>query len=214
MKLIDWANYHIASKLFTSTSLSRAHACKSFKNLWYTDAQAHKFNNDLSPTCRCCQSGKSETIAHIIGCPSCAQTHHEYHQQVIDHFRACRIGDHLFKALELGMELVLSNTESHLGGHQRGNAEESEIEQKITTFCDNTVSEQVKDAFSSHVILGWKDAFQGRFSIKWAFISTPKNKKWIPGFLKILMNWSRACWSNRRNKLFGSRKDQYSLQSH
>ena len=36
--------------------------------------------------------------------------------------------------------------------------------------------------------------------------------KWIPGFLKILMNWSRACWSNRRQTLFGSRKDRYKLQ--
>ena len=27
-------------------------------------------------------------------------------------------------------------------------------------------------------------------------------------------NWSRACWSNRRNKLIGSRKDWYSLQHH
>ena len=31
---------------------------------------------------------------------------------------------------------------------------------------------------------------------------------------QILMNWSRACWSNRRNKLFGSRKDRYSIQRH
>ena len=111
--------------------------------------------------------------------------------------------------------MVLSDTESHRGEHWRGNAEGSEIEQNIATFFDDdTVSEQVKDAFSSQVILGWEDAFQGRFSIKWAFISNPENKKWIPGFLKILMNWSRACWSNRRNKLFRSRKDRYSLQRH
>ena len=70
MNIIDWANYHITSKSFTSTALSRAHPCKSFNNQWYTDAQAHKYNNNLSPTCRCCQSSKSETIAHIISCPS------------------------------------------------------------------------------------------------------------------------------------------------
>ena len=48
MKFIDWANYHITSKSFTPTGLSQAHACKTFSNLWYTDTQAHKFNNNLS----------------------------------------------------------------------------------------------------------------------------------------------------------------------
>ena len=106
--IIDWANYHIASKSFTSTALSRARACISFNNQWYTDAQAHKFNKDLSLTCRCCQSNKSETIAHVIGCPSRAQTHNEYRPQVTAHFRSCRIGNHLPKALELGINVVLS----------------------------------------------------------------------------------------------------------
>ena len=99
MKLVNWANYHIASKSFTLTALSRAHACKSFNNIWCTGTQAHKFNNNLSPTRRCCQSGKSETIAHISGCPSRAQRHNEYRPQVTAHFRACCIGDHLLKAL-------------------------------------------------------------------------------------------------------------------
>ena len=98
--------------------------------------------------------------------------------------------------------MVLSDTESHRGEHWKGNAEGSKIEQKIAiSFEDDTVSEQVENAFSYRVLLGWKDVFQGRFSIRWAAISTPENKKWIPGFLKILMNWSRACWSNRYNKL-------------
>ena len=43
-------------------------------------------------------------------------------------------------------------------------------------------------------------------------ISTPEDMKWIPGFLKILMNWSRACWSKRRQTLFGEKKDRYRLQ--
>ena len=66
----------------------------------------------------------------------------------------------------------------------RGNLEESEIERKVATFFDDdTNSEQVKDAFSSQVLLGWEDAFQGRFSIRWASISTTQNKKWTPGDL-------------------------------
>ena len=206
MNIIDWAKYHITSKSLTSTALSRAHACKSFNNKWYTDAQAHKFNNGLSPTYRCCQSNKSETIEHIIGCPSSVQTHNEYCPQVTAHFRACRISDHLLKALELGIDMVLSDTESHWGENWRGNEEGPQIERKVATFFyDDTVSEQVKDEFSSQVLLGWKDAFQGRFLIRWASISTTENKKWIPGRLNILLNWSRACWSNRHQKLFGSR---------
>ena len=109
--------------------------------------------------------------------------------------------------------MVLSNTESHWGEHWRGSIDGSNIEQKIATFSDNdTVSEQVKDEFSSQVILGWEDAFQVRFSRRWASISTPDNKKWIPGFLKLMLNWSRACWSNQSNKSFGLRR--YSLQHH
>ena len=49
-------------------------------------------------------------------------------------------------------------------------------------------------------------------SIRWVSISTPENKKRIPGLLKILMNFSRACWSTRRQTLFGSRKDRNMLQ--
>ena len=96
------------------------------------------------------------------------------------HFRACRIGNHLLKALELGMDVITSDAEPHRGGNCSGNAEGSGIEQKIATFFDDdTVSEQVKDAFSSQVLLGWEDAFQGRFSIRWASICTTENKKWI-----------------------------------
>ena len=111
------------------------------------------------------------------------------------------------------MDVVLSDTESHRGENWRGREEGSEIERRIATFLDDdTVSAQVKDAFFFQVLLGWEDAFQGRFSIRWSAISTPGNTKWIPGFLKILMNWSRACWSNRCQTVFGSRKDQYKLQ--
>ena len=98
-------------------------------------------------------------------------------------------------------------------GNWRGNEEGSEIKRKVAIFFDDDiVSEQVKDAFSSRVLLGWEDAFQGRFSIRWASISTPENKKLISGLLKILMNRSRACWSNRSQALFGSRKDRCMLQ--
>ena len=60
----------------------------------------------------------------------------------------------------------------------------------------------------------WEDAFQGRSSIRWDSIRTMDSKKWISGFLTILMERDRACWSNRRQQLLGSRNDRYRLQRH
>ena len=90
MNIINWANYHIAS-----SHLHLHHYPEPMQ------AKASTINGMLmskpinSTTCRCCQSNKSESIAHIIGCPSRAQTHDEYRLQVTAHFRACCIGDHL-----------------------------------------------------------------------------------------------------------------------
>ena len=84
------------------------------------------------------------------------------------------------------MDVALSDTESHRGEHWRGNAEGSEIEQKIATFFDDdTVSEQVvKYAFSSQVIRGWEDAFQGRFSIRWHPLAHQRTRNGFQDFSK------------------------------
>ena len=61
--------------------------------------------------------------------------------QVTAHFQACCIGYHFLKALELGMDVITSDAESHQGDNWRGNAEGSEIERKVaTSFEDDTVS--------------------------------------------------------------------------
>ena len=100
--------------------------------------------------------------AHIIACTSRAQTHDEYRLQVTAQFRSCRIGDHPLKALELEIEVALSDTESNQGKYWRGNSEGSEIEQKVATFLDdNTIGEQVvKEVSPSQVILGREDGFR------------------------------------------------------
>ena len=105
-------------QIIHSNSTIQSPCMPSFNNLWYTDAQAYKFNNDLSATGRFCRSGKSETIAHIIACPSRAQAHDKYRPRITAHFRDCRIGDNLLKALEQGIEVVCpiqSHTEEKIG---------------------------------------------------------------------------------------------------
>ena len=47
------------------------------------------------------------------------------------------IGDHLLTALELGIEMVQSDIESHRGETWRGNKEGSEVERQVATFFDN-----------------------------------------------------------------------------
>ena len=55
----------------------------------------------------------------------------------------------------------LQETDSHQRENWRGNPEGSDIQRKVATFFDDdTISEQVKDAFSSQVLLGWEDARQ------------------------------------------------------
>ena len=67
---------------------------------------------------------------------------------------------------------------SHQGENGGGNEEGAKKERQIATFLDDdTISAQVKDAFSSQVILGWENDFQGRFSIRWTAISTPEDSK-------------------------------------
>ena len=49
-------------------------------------------------------------------------------------------------------------------GNWRGNEEGSEIKRKVAIFFDDDiVSEQVKDAFSSRVLLGGKTLFKEDF---------------------------------------------------
>ena len=102
---------------------------------------------------------------------------------------------------------------SYQGKNLRGNPEGTEIGQRVTTFFnDNAISDQVKAAFMPHILLRLEDTFQWRFSTKWSSIRTMDSKNWMPGFLSTLMKWSRACWINRLQHLFSSRKDWYRLQ--
>ena len=125
-----------------------AHVSNCFNNLWYTYAQAHKFNNALSPTCRV---KRSRTLSHAQHEPDTRRIP----PQVSAHFRSL---SHLLNALELGIEVAFSNTEeSHRGENWRGNPEGTEIEQQMATFLDDdTVNEQVKNRSLPRYYLGGK----------------------------------------------------------
>ena len=167
---IDWDLLQICSTSFTSTALARFHFCKAFNNQWYTEAQAHKFNDALDPTCRCCHSS-SESIAHVFACPSRVTLHEKYKSSITKILQTYQIDGSLLRALELGFRLhvICSNEDTHRGSlHWRGNEEGPEIERQVHQFyADTNVTEEAKNAFASQTFLGWENALQGRFSRAW-----------------------------------------------
>lgn len=210
---VDWETLQQSSKCFTTTAMARFHFCKSFNNQWYTDAQAHKYNNDLSSKCRCCNLS-DESIAHIFACQSREPTHVKFRKSFTAVLQKQKIEGGLLNALELGVKLVLSNEDTHRGDIQwQGACDGPEVYIAIHQFYnDNTVEDAVKFAFSHQTYLGWEDAFQGRFALAWKDLHT--EKAWRKPVLEELMKWGRECWSSRCSKLFGPKKDRYRLRRH
>ena len=210
---VDWELLQLCSQNFTSTALARFHFCKAFNNQWYTEALAKKQSNSLDATCRCCTSSP-ETIAHVFACSNRTSVHQEHNKAIINIFRSKKLHGSLLRALELGIKVVRSNECTHRGETTwQGDPEGTAIQQEIHRFySDDNVDNDAKLAFTSQTFLGWEDAFQGRFSQKWKTLSSDKN--WARPVLTELMNWGRACWTNRCTHLFGERKDQYRLRRH
>ena len=155
-----------------------------------------------------------KTIAHVFACPCRTSVHQEHNKAIINIFRSKKLHGSLLRALELGIKVVRSNECTHRGETTwQGDPEGTAIQQEIHRFySDDNVDNDAKLAFTSQTFLGWEDAFQGRFSQKWKTLSSDKN--WARPVLTELMNWGRACWTNRCTHLFGERKDQYRLRRH
>ena len=66
MSKIDYQAMNSGSRKFRSSPYARVHWAKHQGNQWYTEEKANKLDDTISPTCRCCDKGKIETIWHAI----------------------------------------------------------------------------------------------------------------------------------------------------
>ena len=69
-KLIDYQAMNEGAKKLRRTPYDRVHCAKHQGNQWFMEEKAIKFENTISPTCRCYDDGKMETIRHVILCKS------------------------------------------------------------------------------------------------------------------------------------------------
>ena len=69
MVLIDEEITASNERKFGMSSIARAHFSKQYTQQWYTEAQAHRFDDNIPATCRCCDRGDDETILHILRYP-------------------------------------------------------------------------------------------------------------------------------------------------
>ena len=66
MSNIDYQAMNSGLKKFRSSPYARVHWAKHQGNQWYTEEKANKFDNTISPKCRCCDEGKKEIIRHVM----------------------------------------------------------------------------------------------------------------------------------------------------
>ena len=77
--------------------------------------KASKFDNTMSPTCRCCNEGKPETIRHVIQCKSRVTIYKKKMKQFTELMRQIEMPNDILKLLEGGIDLVLSRGETFRG---------------------------------------------------------------------------------------------------
>ena len=75
MSLIDYQALNAGSKTFRSSPYAQVHWAKHQGHQWFMEKRANKFDNTISPTYRCCDERKIETIRHVIQCKSRATFH-------------------------------------------------------------------------------------------------------------------------------------------
>ena len=115
MSYIDYQAKNTGSKKFRSSPYARVHWAKHQGRQWYTEEKANKFDNTISPTCRCCDEGKIETIRHVIQCKSRATIHEKKKKQFTDLLWQVEMLNDILKLLEGGIDLVLSGREIFRG---------------------------------------------------------------------------------------------------
>ena len=95
MELIDEEITASNARKFGKSSITRAHFSKQYTQQWYIDARAHRLDDRISATSRCCDSGEDETILHILRCSSRKEVHIEHNKTFERIMRETEAPNHL-----------------------------------------------------------------------------------------------------------------------
>ena len=156
------------ARKFGTSSITRAHFSKQYSQQWYTEARAHRLNDSIPATCRCCYGGDDETILHILRCPSRRDGHLEYNETFLRIMRDIEAPNHLLNLFEVVIEVALQQGDTHSGEVWNGNPNVSTIDRTISELLfDETIPKQYKTAFQQQTKLGWEHLFMGKMASGW-----------------------------------------------
>ena len=148
MSLIDYQAMNAESKKFRSSPYARAHWAKHHGHHWLTEERANKFDDTISPTCRCCDKGKIETIWHVIQCKSRAKIHEKERKQFTELMRQVVMPNDILNLLEGGIDLVLSGRETFKGERWHDTDKIAQNDERITALLkDPSFWEDPKEVF-------------------------------------------------------------------
>ena len=168
MVLIDEEITASNARKFGKSSIARAHFSKKYTQQWYTEARAHRFNDSIPATCRCCDRGDDKTILHILRCPSRRDFHIKYNKTFIRIKRDIEAPNHLLNLFEAGIEVALQVGDTHSGKDWNGIPNGSTIDRTVSELLfDETIAHQYKTAFEQQTKLGWEHLFMGKMASGW-----------------------------------------------
>ena len=117
--------------------------------------------------------------------------------------------NHLLHLFEAGIEVAL--LEATRGEDWNSNPNGSTLGRIILKLLfDDSIPQQYKTAFQQQTKLGWEHLFMGKMASRWKQCWSDK-KHWHSNITYTFMEWGRACWGHRNNKLYGERKDKYKI---
>ena len=107
MELIDKEIMAINARKFGKSSIARTHFSKHYTHHWYTEERAHKFDDKIPATCRCCKWSEDETILHNLRCSSRKEVHTEHNDTFEQIMREIEAPNHHLHLFEAGIDLAL-----------------------------------------------------------------------------------------------------------
>ena len=115
---------------------AQVHWAKHQRRQWFMEERANKFDNTISPTCRCCDKGKIETIRHVIQCKSRAMIHEKKKKQFVEFTRQTEMPNDILKLPEGGIDLVLSGRETFRGERWHDTDNIAQNDERITALLE------------------------------------------------------------------------------